>query len=356
MTRMIFRTVVVVALIVVALVTALQTPYPGATPAGATSAGRDGTETLVRFDDDDDDDDDQDNNGRGNSGNDNPGNSGKKDKDKQKDDPADHDQGQGNDDKAKEPPGLVTQLPEFRVRVECAVEDGTARTACIFLGINASQPGDDAVTQLAVPHDVVCGVVTGGSFLDGDDGKPAQLSQSMSDDVPAYVGDDDALLLLIDAQVMIAGESTYWVMADDQRVYPATGPGLACAESAGSVLTTPEPTPTPAPTGSIVVRSFLCEPGISAGEEIDWYTVCDEPAAETAFSVESTTLGTGGEPMTGQADENGELAFNGLDPATYHLERTDGNWCHAESDSVNENGDVMVEAGDDATIWVFSCQ
>jgi hypothetical protein len=32
-----------------------------------------------------------------------------------------------------------------------------------------------------------------------------------------------------------------------------------------------------------------------------------------------------------------------------------GNWCHAESDSVNAQGDVTVRANERSTVWIFHC-
>jgi hypothetical protein len=32
-----------------------------------------------------------------------------------------------------------------------------------------------------------------------------------------------------------------------------------------------------------------------------------------------------------------------------------GNWCHAESDSVNAQGDVTVGVNERSTVWIFHC-
>ncbi len=33
----------------------------------------------------------------------------------------------------------------------------------------------------------------------------------------------------------------------------------------------------------------------------------------------------------------------------------DGDWCHAESDNVDEQGNVVVLAAEVSTVWVFHC-
>jgi hypothetical protein len=37
------------------------------------------------------------------------------------------------------------------------------------------------------------------------------------------------------------------------------------------------------------------------------------------------------------------------------LEPNEGTWCHAESDAVDEAGNVVVEEGVDSGVWIFTC-
>jgi len=37
------------------------------------------------------------------------------------------------------------------------------------------------------------------------------------------------------------------------------------------------------------------------------------------------------------------------------LQEVDATWCHAESDSVNAQGQVVVAAGERASVWIFNC-
>ena len=46
--------------------------------------------------------------------------------------------------------------------------------------------------------------------------------------------------------------------------------------------------------------------------------------------------------------------FTRLQPGTYDLQEVDATWCHAESDSVDAQGQV-VAAGERASVWIFNC-
>jgi hypothetical protein len=37
------------------------------------------------------------------------------------------------------------------------------------------------------------------------------------------------------------------------------------------------------------------------------------------------------------------------------LQEVDATWCHAESDSVDAQGQVVVAAGERASVWIFNC-
>jgi hypothetical protein len=44
-----------------------------------------------------------------------------------------------------------------------------------------------------------------------------------------------------------------------------------------------------------------------------------------------------------------------LQPGTYALKEVGAEWCHAESDSVDSRGNVIVRAGARANVWIFDC-
>ena len=50
--------------------------------------------------------------------------------------------------------------------------------------------------------------------------------------------------------------------------------------------------------------------------------------------------------VTGATDGDGILRFTRLQPGTYDLQEVDATWCHAESDSVDARGQVVVAAGE----------
>jgi hypothetical protein len=57
----------------------------------------------------------------------------------------------------------------------------------------------------------------------------------------------------------------------------------------------------------------------------------------------------------GTTNEDGLLTFPNLQPGTYRLKEIGRDWCHAESDNVNANGDLLVKAGQVAKVWIFNC-
>jgi hypothetical protein len=59
--------------------------------------------------------------------------------------------------------------------------------------------------------------------------------------------------------------------------------------------------------------------------------------------------------VAGATDGDGILRFTRLQPGTYDLQEVDATWCHAESDSVDAQGQVVVAAGERASVWIFNC-
>ena len=58
---------------------------------------------------------------------------------------------------------------------------------------------------------------------------------------------------------------------------------------------------------------------------------------------------------TAATDSDGILRFTRLQPGTYDLKEVNAVWCHAESDSVDAQGHVVVGAGKRASVWIFDC-
>jgi Prealbumin-like fold domain len=122
--------------------------------------------------------------------------------------------------------------------------------------------------------------------------------------------------------------------------------------------TEPATTPTPASpseslatTGSILVIAYVCPDGVNL-EASDWFATCTSVSPDITFRLVRFADAT---LHTGTTDDLGNLVFANLDPGTYQLTEENGDWCHAESDSVDENGDVIVRANERSTVWIFHC-
>src|SRR5690606_36007092 len=134
------------------------------------------------------------------------------------------------------------------------------------------------------------------------------------------------------------------------------GPGMECPEAstgtADEAATTPAPPEAPV-TGEVLVKTYHCADVPADTTDYDWFGQCgiagEVPAYElTALDVESA-------PQTASAGENGEATFAEVTPGTWHLEATDASWCHANSDKVTSEGELVVEAGTTTTVWIFLC-
>jgi hypothetical protein len=107
-------------------------------------------------------------------------------------------------------------------------------------------------------------------------------------------------------------------------------------------------------TGAITVYKYAC-PVTVAPAGFDWYGRCDPQGQGVQFSL-SVWDGSRFLPVvTAATDGDGILRFTRLQPGTYDLQEVDATWCHAESDSVNAQGQVVVAAGERASVWIFNC-
>lgn len=106
--------------------------------------------------------------------------------------------------------------------------------------------------------------------------------------------------------------------------------------------------------GAITVYKYAC-PITTPANGFDWYGRCDPQGQGVRFSL-SRWDGQGYVPVTiGATDSDGILRVTQLQPGLYDLKEVDAVWCNAESDSVNAQGQVVVEAGKRASIWIFNC-
>ena len=107
-------------------------------------------------------------------------------------------------------------------------------------------------------------------------------------------------------------------------------------------------------TGAITVYKYAC-PVTVPPAGFDWYGRCDPQGQGVQFNL-SVWDGSRFLPVvTAATDGDGILRFTRLQPGTYDLQEVDATWCHAESDSVNAQGQVVVAAGERASVWIFNC-
>jgi hypothetical protein len=107
-------------------------------------------------------------------------------------------------------------------------------------------------------------------------------------------------------------------------------------------------------TGAITVYKYAC-PISETPASFDWFGRCDPPTQSVSFSL-SVWDGAAFQPVTTAAtDTDGILRLTRLAPGTYDLQEVGALWCHAESDSVDAQGHVVVDAGQRASVWIFDC-
>src|SRR5690606_11650113 len=93
-------------------------------------------------------------------------------------------------------------------------------------------------------------------------------------------------------------------------------------------------------TGSIIVQKFHC-PVLSPPTGYDFYANCAPQTTVVEFSISryNGETQTYTPVTTGTTNSDGLLEFSRLQPGTYKLTEIGKEWCYAESDSVNTNGD-----------------
>jgi hypothetical protein len=154
------------------------------------------------------------------------------------------------------------------------------------------------------------------------------------------------LVLELEGNVVPGRQTTYWVDTDSGR-RPATGPALVQVADE------------PADAGVIIAEAKMCSiPQPQQG--YDWFGQCTAPVTGMSFSVYPESGGTA--PLaTVQTNAQGRARFGNLPPGTYQVKPegalgTEGMiWCYAESDRVDANGNIMVEADLESHIWSFTC-
>jgi hypothetical protein len=149
------------------------------------------------------------------------------------------------------------------------------------------------------------------------------------------------LTLTLEGNVAPGKLATYWVDTDAGR-RPAQGPALVQVDEA------------PADTGAIVAEARTC-PIAEPQPGYDWFGQCTTPAVDMQFSLSAANGGDGSLPASLATNAQGRARFGELAAGTYQLQPEGTIWCYAESDRVDENGNILVEAGLESHVWSFVC-
>jgi hypothetical protein len=158
----------------------------------------------------------------------------------------------------------------------------------------------------------------------------------------------DVVTLVLAGTVTTAGTATYWLQTAN-GVQAAAGPGLRCApaEATGNAATA---------TGAIVVQGFACPFAATAvPASVDWFAACRQPEDGAIYELTALDGDNAGWRRSETAGADGVLRADDLVPGHYRLVQVGADWCHAESDRVDDQGNVVVAAGERASVWIFDC-
>lgn len=305
--------------------------------------------------------------------------------------------------------GTFGTFPVVDISVDCRYDDRAFQTVCVALG--GVPDGGPVITNIGLPFDGVCAVTidavfrpprfeeivsrkpaptggggeasagtggsasadaSGGTISIGEvnsggntgaasetninvsaDGGTANADASGGDGNVAIVGgnaggevarelrqiDPASLTVVLEGNVAPGRSTTWWIDTDRGRL-PAKGPALDRVA---------ETTPT---VGSIAVSAFAC-PDSAAEASGDWFGRCVDPALP--FGLTLTPVEPAGAAVARDLNDLGRTQFTNLAPGRYRLDAPDGAWCRAESDAVNQAGEVVVEGGRESNVWLFTC-
>ena len=235
---------------------------------------------------------------------------------------------------------VTTTLP-YRVDISCDYDASLDQTSCLFVG---SAEGDaPPVTAVILPVDMVCDDVVDGEYdiVEPNDGRgEAYRSNSLDQE------GRPRCRLVFAGRVATASSASYWCETES-GTFPAEGDGLSCPQEAQAHEISDN-------SGAILVYAHRC-PAADSGGDYDWYASCPPDAASIGFQLQTAGDSAVSEILTASSTGGEPARFLLLDPGAYELTETGGDWCHAESDNTNDEGEVMVEAGQHTNVWIFHC-
>jgi hypothetical protein len=109
-------------------------------------------------------------------------------------------------------------------------------------------------------------------------------------------------------------------------------------------------------TGGILVQKFSC-PIDKPAKGYDWANECERSSEQVAFSLDIFNREMQDfEPLTQvTANPDGLVRFTTLNPGTYKLQEVGAKWCFAQSNSVNADGNVVVQPNKLSEVWIYNC-
>jgi hypothetical protein len=247
----------------------------------------------------------------------------------------------------------VVATADYTITVQCTYDSGVGETTC---EVAASAPQRaKKVQHVDLAAEEICAPVIGGDadYVDPDPHTGIIGFRSH--------GTEGRFNLVLSGEVTTGGSATYWIKAAS-AIYPVRGPGFDCdqdqpaaAPKANATTTPPQLTPEVSDsTGAILVRAFDC-PIETAQAEYDWHGLCDPAAGGLRYRLMRLDSGSS-DGLATSTSPAGEARFGMLQPGTYELTQVDGDWCHAQSDAVDADGNLIVSAGERTTVWIFICQ
>lgn len=109
-------------------------------------------------------------------------------------------------------------------------------------------------------------------------------------------------------------------------------------------------------TGGILVHKFSC-PIDKPAKGYDWANECERSSEQVAFSIDIFNKEMQDfEPIKEvTANPDGLVRFTILDLGTYKLQEVGAKWCFAQSNSVNADGNVVVQPNRLSEVWIYNC-
>jgi hypothetical protein len=251
----------------------------------------------------------------------------------------------------EQPEPSVARVPSYHVSVECSYSAEQDRTTCTCTAAAGDQGTEATIRSLLVPGAEVCSDVVGGDFT--EIATPTEGQQT------GYRSNDDRpqVTLVFSGRVTVGGTASYWC-STTMGLVPAPGPGFVCVEPRAQTAATATPeSEISDSTGAIIIEAHSCGEIVSTPTtSSSWYDQCVTPDSQLTLKLTagSATPVAGG--LTTATDVSGRAQFTQLPPGSYTLDAVGANWCHAESDNVDSEGNLLVRAGTYCHVWIFFCK